>query len=88
MYDQLYNGAEKECNDSEVVLVTQTGSKITSQYFLLKPDKWADKLKGLDPKDIGLTVSSIPGEDGADAQRGILCRLEEKDSCPKVHVLV
>ena len=85
VHDQLFADKPKAVNDNKVSLVTMTGSRITSQYYLLKPDQWASKLKGLEPRDINLTVSSIPGEDGSDSQRGILCRVDDKDACPKVH---
>ena len=86
-YRVLHEAAPKKDNEAEVTMVTITGSRVVSHYHLIKTDQFQSKLKGLDPvKDLGLTVASIPGEDGSDGigQRGILCRLEEANTCPKV----
>lgn len=64
---------QREYNQS-VELRKQTGSRVVSRYLLLKGTTLEQTLQGATAKDLGLQMSSIPGEDGSDAQRGVLVR--------------
>ena len=71
-------------NPQQVHLVSRTGVAVTSEYYLLKSDALDNVMRGVSLKDAELSLQSIPGEDGQEGQRGVLCRLSDDAVCPKV----